>query len=207
MKYLLTGGGTGGHVYPALALADEIRRHRPDAEFLYIGLAKKLESWVVPGRGYPIQFVHSRPCPRSSSPWSWLAFSLTLGLGVMKAIFLCAALPSPGHNRNRWLCQRTGLVRPWLPGKIGTVQGQGLHLRTQRLSRNAEPGGGSAGGPHRPGLRAGWPLVRYEAGGGGRIPGAPRAAEPGPPGLPSTPGNRRGQSRLSWSLADPGAPG
>lgn len=88
MKYLLTGGGTGGHVYPALALADEIRRHRPDAEFLYIGLAKKLESWVVPGRGYPIQFVHSRPCPRSSSPWSWLAFSLALGLGVVKAVFL-----------------------------------------------------------------------------------------------------------------------
>ncbi len=88
MKYLLTGGGTGGHVYPALALADEIRRHQPDAEFLYIGMANKLESWVVPGRGYPIRFVHSRPCPRSSSPWSWLTFALTLGLGVLKAIFI-----------------------------------------------------------------------------------------------------------------------
>ena len=88
MKYLLTGGGTGGHVYPALALADEIRRHQHDAEFLYLGLANKLESWVVPGRGYPIQFVHSRPCPRSSSPWSWLAFAVALGLGVLKAIFV-----------------------------------------------------------------------------------------------------------------------
>ena len=70
MKYLLTGGGTGGHVYPALAIADELGRRQPEAEFLYVGRADKLESWVVPNRGYPIRFVRSRPFPRSRSPWS-----------------------------------------------------------------------------------------------------------------------------------------
>ena len=54
MKYLLTGGGTGGHVYPALAIADELRRKQPDAEFLYVGVRNKLEDRVVPGRGYTL---------------------------------------------------------------------------------------------------------------------------------------------------------
>ena len=43
MKYLFTGGGTGGHVYPALAIADEMRRRQPEAEFVYVGLKDRLE--------------------------------------------------------------------------------------------------------------------------------------------------------------------
>ena len=88
MRYLLTGGGTGGHVYPALALADEIATRQPAASFLYVGLANKLESWVVPKRGFAIKFVRSRPCPRSTSPWSWLVFSATLAVGILQACLL-----------------------------------------------------------------------------------------------------------------------
>jgi len=86
MKYLLTGGGTGGHVYPALAIADEIRRRQPDAEFLYVGLRDKLEARVVPGRGYPIQFVRSRPFPRSASLPALTLFGLSLMLGILKGM-------------------------------------------------------------------------------------------------------------------------
>ena len=88
MKYLLTGGGTGGHVYPALAIADEIRRRQEEAEFLYLGLRDKLESWVVPGKGYPIQFVRSRPFPRSLSIAAFLVFGIALGLGVLKSLVI-----------------------------------------------------------------------------------------------------------------------
>jgi len=86
MKYLLTGGGTGGHVYPALAIADEIRRRQEDAVFLYVGLKNRLEARVVPRRGYPVQFVRSRPFPRSSSPWALASFFLILGFGVLQAV-------------------------------------------------------------------------------------------------------------------------
>jgi len=86
MKYLLTGGGTGGHVYPALAIADEIRRRQPDAEFLYVGLRDKLEARVVPGRGYPIQFVRSRPFPRSTSIRALTLFGLSLMWGILKGM-------------------------------------------------------------------------------------------------------------------------
>ena len=86
MKYLFTGGASGGHIYPALAVADEIRRREPDAEFLYVGVAGRLEERVVPGRGYKLQLVRSRPYPRSSSPWALTRFALTLSIGVLQAM-------------------------------------------------------------------------------------------------------------------------
>ncbi len=44
MKIVITGGGTGGHIYPALALVKEIKRIAPESEFLYIGTEKGLEN-------------------------------------------------------------------------------------------------------------------------------------------------------------------
>ena len=44
MKFLIAGGGTGGHIYPALSIADEIKRLDPAAEFLFVGTAQGLEA-------------------------------------------------------------------------------------------------------------------------------------------------------------------
>ncbi|MBT6144595.1 MAG: hypothetical protein HN712_30295 [Gemmatimonadetes bacterium] len=88
MKYLFTGGATGGHIYPALAVADEIRRRDPEAQFLYVGLAHRLEARVVPARGYDIRFVRSRPFPRASSPLALALFGITLGMGVLQAMII-----------------------------------------------------------------------------------------------------------------------
>ena len=84
MKYLLTGGGTGGHVYPALAIANEIRQTRSDAEFLYVGHRDKLDAWVVPEQGYPIRFVRASPFPRTRSLVALLRFACTLLVGVVQ---------------------------------------------------------------------------------------------------------------------------
>jgi len=56
-RILLAGGGTGGHLFPALALADEIKKLRPGAQFLFIGTKGKLEARVVPQRGYPFRTI------------------------------------------------------------------------------------------------------------------------------------------------------
>ena len=48
MKILFAGGGTAGHINPALAVADYIKSRHPDAEISYIGTAEKLEATLVP---------------------------------------------------------------------------------------------------------------------------------------------------------------
>lgn len=52
---MMSGGGTGGHIFPAVAIADEIKRRFPDAEFLFIGANGKMEMEKVPNAGYKIE--------------------------------------------------------------------------------------------------------------------------------------------------------
>ena len=87
-KYLLTGGGTGGHVAPALAVAGELKRREPDAEFLYVGVKGRAESTMVPRAGFPLVFVRSRGYPGTGNPVRLLAFALALLLGCLKATWV-----------------------------------------------------------------------------------------------------------------------
>ncbi len=57
---VLAGGGTGGHVTPALALADAVTRELPGAQVLFIGTAHGLEATLVPKRGYRIELVEGQ---------------------------------------------------------------------------------------------------------------------------------------------------
>ena len=51
MKIIVSGGGTGGHIYPALTLIDAIKNKVPNAEFLYVGTKQGLEADIVPKTG------------------------------------------------------------------------------------------------------------------------------------------------------------
>ena len=53
-KIILSGGGTGGHIYPAIAIADELKSRFPESEFLFVGAKDKMEMQKVPQSGYPI---------------------------------------------------------------------------------------------------------------------------------------------------------
>jgi UDP-N-acetylglucosamine--N-acetylmuramyl-(pentapeptide) pyrophosphoryl-undecaprenol N-acetylglucosamine transferase len=57
IRVLLSGGGTGGHIFPAIAIADEIKKRFPDAEFLFIGANGKMEMEKVPQAGYKIEGI------------------------------------------------------------------------------------------------------------------------------------------------------
>ncbi|WP_310595420.1 undecaprenyldiphospho-muramoylpentapeptide beta-N-acetylglucosaminyltransferase [Flavobacterium sp.] len=54
-KFILSGGGTGGHIYPAIAIANELKSRFPTAEFLFVGAQDKMEMQKVPQAGYPIR--------------------------------------------------------------------------------------------------------------------------------------------------------
>ena len=55
LKFILSGGGTGGHIYPAIAIANELKKRFPEAEFLFVGAKDKMEMQKVPQAGYAIK--------------------------------------------------------------------------------------------------------------------------------------------------------
>mgnify|MGYP002624066175 CR=1 FL=1 len=54
-RLIVSGGGTGGHIFPAIAIADAFKRRHPDAEILFVGAKGKMEMDRVPKAGYPIE--------------------------------------------------------------------------------------------------------------------------------------------------------
>ena len=57
MKVIMTGGGTGGHIYPAIAIADRIMERNNNPEILFVGTEKGLEKELVPKSGYNMKFI------------------------------------------------------------------------------------------------------------------------------------------------------
>ena len=55
--YVIAAGGTGGHIIPGIALANEIRAQKPGAEIVFVGTAQGLEQKIVPAAGYPLELV------------------------------------------------------------------------------------------------------------------------------------------------------
>jgi len=58
MKYLFAGGGTGGHIFPAISIADEIRKADSDAEILFIGAKGRIEEKIVPSNNYKLETIN-----------------------------------------------------------------------------------------------------------------------------------------------------
>lgn len=68
LKVLLAGGGTAGHINPALAIAEIIKEHIPDAEFAFVGNPKKLEATIIPKAGYRFEPINVEGFQRSFTP-------------------------------------------------------------------------------------------------------------------------------------------
>ncbi|RXM38607.1 undecaprenyldiphospho-muramoylpentapeptide beta-N-acetylglucosaminyltransferase [Chryseobacterium sp. CH21] len=81
LKILLSGGGTGGHIFPAIAIADEIRKRFSDAEFLFIGANGKMEMEKVPQAGYKIEGIDIAGIDRGN-----LLSNLRLPFKILKSL-------------------------------------------------------------------------------------------------------------------------
>lgn len=84
MKYLISGGGTGGHIYPALAIAKEIKNTDKDAEILYVGTKNSLEAELVPREGFEFKTIRVNYLPRKINKKFFLAIKELL-LGIKDA--------------------------------------------------------------------------------------------------------------------------
>lgn len=81
MRVILAGGGTGGHIYPAITIARELKRCDPNTEILFVGGKKGLESEIVPREGFPLVTLNLQGIPRKLSPAVFKSFWLA-GRGV-----------------------------------------------------------------------------------------------------------------------------
>ena len=67
LSLVVAGGGSAGHIEPALAFADAVRRLRPDATVTALGTEKGLDTRLIPARGYPLELIPPVPLPRKPS--------------------------------------------------------------------------------------------------------------------------------------------
>jgi UDP-N-acetylglucosamine--N-acetylmuramyl-(pentapeptide) pyrophosphoryl-undecaprenol N-acetylglucosamine transferase len=85
MRVLITGGGTGGHLYPALTIAGILRKKDPQGEILFVGSRDGLEKWVVPAEGYPFWEITAAKWPRRLSRESF-SFLLSFSRGYLEGL-------------------------------------------------------------------------------------------------------------------------
>lgn len=87
LKVIISGGGTGGHIFPAVAIANAIKAKRPQAEFLFVGAQDKMEMEKVPAAGYKIEGLWISGIQRSLSVQNLLfPFKLISSLSKAKRI-------------------------------------------------------------------------------------------------------------------------
>ncbi|WP_270641215.1 undecaprenyldiphospho-muramoylpentapeptide beta-N-acetylglucosaminyltransferase [Limosilactobacillus mucosae] len=67
MRIIVSGGGTGGHIYPALALIERLKQVEPDTQVLYVGTDRGLENKIVPAAGLELKVLHTQGFKRSLS--------------------------------------------------------------------------------------------------------------------------------------------
>jgi len=92
-KIVIAGGGTGGHLFPALALADELKRRHPAAQIEFIGSKRGLEQQLLPRAGFPL-FSLRLSGIKGRGPFARLAAAIAAGWAVCRcALHMLASRP------------------------------------------------------------------------------------------------------------------
>ena len=86
-RFLFAGGGTGGHLYPAIAVADEIKRLKPESEIIFVGTKSKIEGRVVPKLGYGFKSIWIKGFARKFNLENIL-FPLKLFVSLVQSLFI-----------------------------------------------------------------------------------------------------------------------
>lgn len=70
VRLLITGGGTGGHLFPAVAAAQALRLRQPQCEVLFIGTRRKIDTTTLAGYGFASAAIHSYGL-KGKNYWTW----------------------------------------------------------------------------------------------------------------------------------------
>ncbi len=87
-RFLFAGGGTGGHLFPAVAVAEQIKKMKPEARILFVGTKSKIEGSVIPKLGYDFKSIWIKGFARKFS-FENILFPLKLIISVLQSIYIC----------------------------------------------------------------------------------------------------------------------
>ena len=139
MKFIFTCGGTGGHVSPALAIAEEIRRKNENAEILFICRAGGSESAPVQKSGYEVKFLNVRGIERRISPKNIKSIALALSAEIKARKIISDFKPDAVIGTGGYVCwpvlhaaSATGI--PTLLHESNSVPGLVTRLLSKRVS-------------------------------------------------------------------------
>ncbi len=97
MRIVFTCGGTGGHIYPAIAIADSLKQLAPGADIEFIGSRERLEWDLIPKHGYRIRPIPCGPIHRPVSSVKNIKSLALQGLGLLTGESVIPA-PAPAHS-------------------------------------------------------------------------------------------------------------
>lgn len=104
MRVLITGGGTAGHINPALAIASTIKKNIPNAEIEFVGTQRGLESTLVPQEGYKLHYVKVSGISRSLSPSNIKSIFLLIGATLKARKIIKAFKPDIVIGTGGYVC-------------------------------------------------------------------------------------------------------
>ena len=132
MNVLFAGGGTGGHLYPAVAMAEELRKLMPDAGISFAGTTSGIEATEVPRLGYRLHLIPVRGLKRG---WSLAALMANVGVVADFVAALGAAVALIGRERPDVVVGTGGFVSAPL-----LLAAQLMRKKTLIQEQNAFPG-------------------------------------------------------------------
>jgi UDP-N-acetylglucosamine--N-acetylmuramyl-(pentapeptide) pyrophosphoryl-undecaprenol N-acetylglucosamine transferase len=86
-RFLFAGGGTGGHLFPSIAVAEKIRKMLPDSEIMFVGTRSKIEGRIVPRLGFKFSPIWIKGFSRKLN-FENLLFPLKLGISLVQSLLI-----------------------------------------------------------------------------------------------------------------------
>ncbi|WP_034261212.1 undecaprenyldiphospho-muramoylpentapeptide beta-N-acetylglucosaminyltransferase [Altibacter lentus] len=162
-RFIISGGGTGGHIYPAVAIANELQLRYPEAQFLFVGAKDRMEMQKVPQAGYAIEGLWISGLQRNLTIKNLLfplklASSLIRARGILKKFKPHVAIGTGGYasapllrvaSMRRIPCliqeqnSHAGITNKWLGSKVQRIcvayEGMDAFFPSEKITLTGNP--------------------------------------------------------------------
>ena len=139
MKIIFTGGGTGGHIYPALAVAEEIMNKKPQSKILFIGGTRNIESKIIGNAGFAMKTIKITGFPRKITPQIF-TFAWNLGLSIINSMRIIRGFKPSVIMGTGGYVSGPPIIAAWTMGIPVVLQEQNSYpgITTKKLARFAK---------------------------------------------------------------------